>query len=457
MYITKLEITNFRCFEHTAFELNYPGRESTDERPGPARLKNVNMFLGDNGSGKSSVFRAAVLGALAPIIPSSGLTADYFVRRPPEISGTLQAPNSVQASIDASVLLSGIDAGVQFAPGVGYAGAPLSEIDLGVRSTVGRCEIYLNGDFESIGAVYNSTDPATWQNIFTNNSPAFFLAAYGANRRSERPEGYSEKSRLPRYQRVAGVFEEQVGLAPFTYARFQLKEAGWFDDARGLLNILVPEGIELTDQTDSQNRPLFDWHGTLLPFSALSDGYRTFIAWVWDLLYQMSSVFPYDGSRNLTDLAGVVIVDEIDLFLHPEWQRLVVGQIAEAFPNLQFMFSSHSPLVAGGLEPANIYVLEPDGVHQYSEQIYGLTPSQVLTSSYFGLSSTRAPGTGTLSDLAKITLGLEDGSSITEQANPSDPPQIPDTVRQMFDQAAAEAEDTHGSDARVFHGEVENA
>jgi predicted ATP-binding protein involved in virulence len=113
-------------------------------------------------------------------------------------------------------------------------------------------------------------------------------------------------------------------------------------------------------------------------------------------------------NHRLTDISGVVIVDEIDLFLHPEWQRFVIEKIAEAFPKLQFCFSTHSPLVAGTLEPENIFVMETDSngitiVDQYRENIHGLTANQILTSSYFGLSSTRAPGTE-MSEISKLAL-----------------------------------------------------
>ncbi len=202
-------------------------------------------------------------------------------------------------------------------------------------------------------------------------------------------------------------------MVPFTYATLQLREIGYWEQARDLLNKLLPEEVQLTDRIDSQKRPLFDRSGIPLPFPALSDGFRTFVGWVWDMLYQIALVQPpSEERRSLVDQTGVVIVDEIDLFLHPEWQRFVIEQVATTFPNLQFLFSSHSPLVAGTLESKNIFVLEADDdgaavVKQYEEDIYGLTANQVLTSSYFGLASTRAPGTGTLSDMAARSLGFK--------------------------------------------------
>jgi len=110
----------------------------------------------------------------------------------------------------------------------------------------------------------------------------------------------------------------------------------------------------------------------------------------------MSLVTPPE--HKLTDLCGVVIVDELDLLLHPAWQRTVIETIATTFPRLQFFFTSHSPIIAGTLEAANLIVTEVDEetgqvkIDKSREQVYGLSADQVLNSRYFGLPSSRAPG-----------------------------------------------------------------
>ena len=94
---------------------------------------------------------------------------------------------------------------------------------------------------------------------------------------------------------------------------------------------------------------------------------------------------------KLTSLSGVVMIDDIDVHLHPKWQREVVPKLAKTFPKLQFIITSHSPLVAGTLHAANIRVVEDNQIHEYKERIHGLNADQILTSSYFGLGSSRSP------------------------------------------------------------------
>ena len=108
--------------------------------------------------------------------------------------------------------------------------------------------------------------------------------------------------------------------------------------------------------------------------------------------------------EKLTDLHGVVMVDDIDLQLHPRWQMKVISTVARAFPRMQFIFTSHSPLVAGSLEWMNIITLKlnsrSNSTHatRLEESIHGLDADQVLISEFFGLKTTppsRRPGSST--------------------------------------------------------------
>jgi len=390
MYIERLHIQDFRCFADTEFTLNYPGRKYPRGKKAP-KLDNVNLFLGDNGTGKTSAFRAAVIAVLSPILNNSGFVTEYSVRRQMAGATTEVKPASLRAKtvfVPPNRLLNHPDY-------LGFVG------EISSRITV-------VGDTESI-----HLDPLAEESddhfraLFTAKSPEIFLAAYAANRRTARPEGYSEGNRTARYQRVAGIFEDHVGLMPFRQGQLELVNLDHIDEADEILDKLLPEEVQTWDAN-------FISRLTPLPFSALSDGYRTFIGWVWDLLVQIARVTP--SGTPLYSMSGIVIVDEIDLFLHPDWQRTVIARIATTFPNLQFLFSTHSPLVAGSVESSNIYVLEDDPdnegasvVKQYTEHIQGLSADQILTGSYFGLRTTRAqPLVDDLNDLLAKAVGSDD-------------------------------------------------
>jgi len=129
-----------------------------------------------------------------------------------------------------------------------------------------------------------------------------------------------------------------------------------------------------------------------VPFQSLSDGYRAFIGWVADLLYHLC--FGCPSGKKLVDNHGIVLVDEVDLHLHPKWQMSVVETVAKSLPRMQFVMTSHSPLIAGSLERTNVIRLRVSGSRSYvqraEDNVHGLDADQILLSKLFGLTSTRA-------------------------------------------------------------------
>jgi predicted ATP-binding protein involved in virulence len=125
----------------------------------------------------------------------------------------------------------------------------------------------------------------------------------------------------------------------------------------------------------------------------LSLGYRTLIAWIADLAYRLYQRYP-DSPNPLAEPA-VVLVDEIDLHLHPKWQRTLMSYLTERFPNTQFIVTAHSPLIVQAATDANIVLLRREGDHVVIdndvEAIRGWRIDQVLTSDLFGLESARPP------------------------------------------------------------------
>ncbi len=98
-----------------------------------------------------------------------------------------------------------------------------------------------------------------------------------------------------------------------------------------------------------------------VPLRQLGYGYRTMIAWIVNFASRMVERYP-DSSDPLAEPA-VVLVDEIDLHLHPKWQRELIGFLTERFPNTQFIVTAHSPLIVQAATDANIAVLKREGDH----------------------------------------------------------------------------------------------
>lgn len=91
----------------------------------------------------------------------------------------------------------------------------------------------------------------------------------------------------------------------------------------------------------------------------LSDGEKCLLALVGDLARRLALANP--GAESPCDGTGVVLIDEIELHLHPRWQRSVIPNLEKTFPNCQFIVTTHSPQVLADVGPGAVVVLEPDG------------------------------------------------------------------------------------------------
>lgn len=120
--------------------------------------------------------------------------------------------------------------------------------------------------------------------------------------------------------------------------------------------------------------------GTVLPLEHLSDGYRTILALVGDLAVRVARLNPHLGEEALTRTPGVVLIDELDLHLHPAWQRRVIDDLADTFRQVQFISTTHSPQIISEVETGKILVLErgTSGIQVGEEEAYGLDSNWVL-------------------------------------------------------------------------------
>ncbi|MCP4158281.1 MAG: AAA family ATPase [bacterium] len=94
-------------------------------------------------------------------------------------------------------------------------------------------------------------------------------------------------------------------------------------------------------------------NGQTLPVAHFSDGYRNMIAMIADIAFRMAILNPHLGPDVAQKTPGVVLIDEIDLHLHPKWQRSVVDDLKRTFPLVQFIATSHSPFIVQALRDSS--------------------------------------------------------------------------------------------------------
>lgn len=118
-------------------------------------------------------------------------------------------------------------------------------------------------------------------------------------------------------------------------------------------------------------------HGTL-KVEQLSDGIRNVLGMVGDIAYRCLKLNPHLGLNAAKESSGVVMIDEIDMHLHPKWQQTILGNLIKAFPKIQFIVTTHSPQVISTVPGHQIRILDGNQVYIPGEGTQGAEASRIL-------------------------------------------------------------------------------
>jgi len=221
------------------------------------------------------------------------------------------------------------------------------------------------------------------------------IVGYGASRRSNTglsrmhlSEGYFNR---PRANALATLFAPE---APLNALESWAIDLHYREKAKGLrlvkatLAELLP-GLRFHSIDREAKALIFETPDGRVPLQQLSDGYQNMACWCGDLLYRLVSTFSH--RKKPLDARGVLLVDEVDLHLHPVWQRQLRKFLSEKFKNLQIIATTHSPLTAQQAGEGEIFVLhrEPPADAVKVAHLEGaanhLTTQQMILSPAFGL------------------------------------------------------------------------
>jgi predicted ATP-binding protein involved in virulence len=200
-----------------------------------------------------------------------------------------------------------------------------------------------------------------------------------------------------------------------------------FDLVRATLLDILPDVDDIQISPPSKEHPnprvLFTTPYGDVQLRQLGFGYQSLISWVVDFAARMFDAYP-DSPNPLTEPA-VCLVDEIDLHLHPSWQRKVMRYLSDRFPKTQFIATAHSPLIVQAAPEigANVVVLRRVGDHVVISNnpidVHGWRADQILSSELFENQPLRSPDIQAAMDertslLSKQKLTAKDQRRIAE-------------------------------------------
>jgi len=365
MYITKITLKDIRCFEDVKVDL------SSSEG-----AKKWLVIIGNNGVGKTSMLRSIAMG-LCDLTGAASLLQDSY--------GEWIRKGAKKGSIEIELIHN----------------SKQYSIETEVRKSVADLEeIYRDPDHEK---------KFPWEEIF--------ICGYGANRSIEGDSSHEIYSSADAVYTLFGYDYALQNPELMLLRRVRKSEKSEKEICDWLADILIlPKGsIKLTDFgitiTD---------YGHEIVWGSLADGYEATMTLVLDMLgwAMLAGIKKYKNN-----LSGIVIIDELEQHLHPELQRRIIRNLNKAFPKVQFIATSHSPICAAGLadlpdEKCSLELLKRlDNGFVDSENLStmrGWRYDQILTSRAFGIPA-RNVKTQDLLDKLK-TLYMKDRLSKAEDA-----------------------------------------
>jgi hypothetical protein len=210
----------------------------------------------------------------------------------------------------------------------------------------------------------------------------------------------------PKLARHLSIFGESIALTEcirwlqeLQFKKLEGKSEGaLLDKVKNFVNHagFLPHGTVL-DEVTSQEVVFRDGNGYKVSLSELSDGYRSILSMTFELIRQLARTYghfklfhSYGGPPDYTKIVapGVVLIDEVDAHLHPSWQLRVGAWFREHFPRIQFIVTTHSPLICHAAEAGTVWRLPTPGTDEVGRMIEGADRERLVFGSILEAYST---------------------------------------------------------------------
>ena len=379
IYFLSLKIENARCFTKTQ-QLRLADSDGC-----PAHWT---LLVGDNGVGKSTLLQCISWMRPTPYHPRGRATPvgiqPWLYDQDPQSMARLLRDGAPRTTLRADMIQ---------APNLASCRSSTARVRTGLQLRA--------RDNRLAGARRILNTPAT--------TVEPFVITYAANRYM----GHKNADELSDLEPVDLLHTDSTELIDAAHVLSQLDYSALKGNAqsrarldsmhRALTEILpfidAATDIDISDPEQPGRGLQFRTRTGNIPLGGLSLGHRTVTAWIVDLAWRLVRRYP-QSSQPLQEPA-VVLIDELDLHLHPRWQRTIMTQFSAHFPNVQFVATTHSPLVITSMRDVNVAVLRQTeaGDHVVIQNdpkvVEGWRFDQILVS-LFGLETARSARIETL-------------------------------------------------------------
>lgn len=352
MYIKTLQLENVRSFTDLSFDL---------ERP-DGTFAGWTVFVGGNSSGKSTILRSAALALIGPEAGGrlTGTSVGWIHTGQTKASAVLKMKWDREHD---KFKKGGANPGEQFEAGVRWL----------IEKKGDEVPQFKSVDKRNLnGGRIQTPERGPW----SPNSFGWFSAGYGPMRRLTGSSSDAMRYSISKEaeSRFVTLFREDAALSEseewLRRMHARSLESSSDEISKVLAGVqalmgdgLLPHGMKISRIT-VDHVFVKDGRDVELPMRDISDGCRSIYATILDLVHGLYEVYGVDGlfetddqSRVVVGRPGIVIIDEIEAHLHPSWQRDIPEWLKTHFPKIQFLVSTHSPLIAQAADPNGLFIL----------------------------------------------------------------------------------------------------
>ena len=172
-----------------------------------------------------------------------------------------------------------------------------------------------------------------------------------------------EKSKSPKNQKIFFQWiENTIAKRLIAKGKGNISKSEYFRNSIIYIESAISAIIEkpILFEIDDNFNVLLKMDGLVLHFDAQSDGLKSLIIWLGDLLMRMDRL-KWKDNLSISERNFILFLDEIEVHLHPAWQRKILPVVQKFFKNAQIVISTHSPFVVGSVDGAWIHKLKKDG------------------------------------------------------------------------------------------------
>lgn len=358
--INKLEVCNFRKFESISVEFE----------------RQLTVLVGDNGVGKSTLIDAAsiALGTLFQKIENAkapGITPDDAHGAVIKQGDMFDVQSRYPVTIGADGIVLGKNAhwsrSLNTAKGRATIADAAAVVDAGARLQ----KLVGSGDTVVLPILARYGTDRLWARTEPKDQslPNRTRGYEGALQAS------SNDARMNAWFKSQSIWEWQNRRDSALFSAVKRALASCFDAAASTVDAMVDFDAELGQLVFTYSTADGNYHRDRI--HSMSDGYRGTLSLFADIAYRMAMLNPALGDRVL-ETPGVVMIDEIDLHLHPRWQARILEDLVRIFPNVQFIVTTHSPVVVASVPRGDIRVLDGEAVSVPATETRGRDAGDIL-------------------------------------------------------------------------------